>query len=126
MRGAWKSLPCSLLPMKASITTPGYHHSLQPLEWHGELHRGQAPLFDLPNPYVWLAWNAPVHILHLLTMDILGAVFFGFGVFGSKHFKLNWQVGMKPSAKPKNSVKLGGVSIVRTLSSILVSNGLNS
>jgi len=113
--------------MKASITTPGYHHSLQPHEWHGELHQGQAPLFNLPNPYVWLAWNAPVHILHLLTVDILGAVFFfGFGVFGSKHFKLNWQSGNEARCKTEEFCKIGGVSIVRTLSSVLVSNGLNS
>lgn len=36
------------------------------------------------------------------------------------------KVGMKPSAKSKNSVKFWGVSIVRTLSSVLASNGLNS
>lgn len=113
--------------MKASITTPGYHHSLQPHEWHGELHQGQAPLFNLPNPYVWLAWNAPVHILHLLTVDILGAVFFlALECLAPSILSLIGKVGMKPGAKLKNSVKLGGVSIVRTLSSVLVSNGLNS
>lgn len=98
--------------MKASITTLGYHHSLQPHEWHGELHRGQAPLFNLPNPYVWLAWNAPVHILHLLTVDILGAVFFlALECLAPSILSLIGKVGTKPSAKPKNSVKLGGFQL---------------
>ena len=52
--------------------------------------------------------------------------FFGFGVFGSKHFKLNWQSGNEAQCKTKEFCKIGGVSIVRTLSSVLASNGLNS
>ena len=52
--------------------------------------------------------------------------FFGFGVFGSKHFKLNWQSGNEAQCKTEEFCKIGGVSIVRTLSSVLVSNGLNS
>lgn len=98
LRGAWKSLPCSLLPMKASITTPGFHHSRRLHELHGELQQGQAPLFNFPKLFVWLAWNAPVHILHLSTMDIYLEQFFWFWRVGSKPFVAYSQEGMKPSA----------------------------
>lgn len=80
LRGAWKSLPCSLLPMKVSITTPGFHHSQRLHELHGELQQGQAPLFNFLELFVRLAPNAlsPVHILHLSTMDVYLEQFFFF------------------------------------------------
>lgn len=81
--------------MKASIIIPGYRHSLQLHELHGEINQGQgqAPLFNLREPCGWLAWNAPVHIFHLLTMIVYLEQFF-----------VLWRVGSEPHVAMKPGV----------------------
>lgn len=67
-RGAWKTLPCLLWPMKENITTPGYNLSPQTPNLYVGAQWQKANCDSDSSRKTrcrrWLAWDAPVHILH--------------------------------------------------------------
>lgn len=72
--------------------------------------KDQALLFNVPKPLCMLAWNAPVHILHLSSMDILGAVFWLWRV-GFPSLLAYLVSGQEAQRRTEEFCKIGGFKL---------------